>query len=90
MTAPDAPIRVLHVVRRGADCYPLRIAERAGPADAVLLLGDGVYNRPPEGLRLYAAAACAAERGVGEPPGRPIEDAEVVALLFGADKVLGW
>jgi len=83
-------IATLHIVRRGADCYPLRIAERGGPEHAVLLIGDGVYNPALPAVRTFVAAECARQRGVEPPPGRPLDDAGVIALVAQARQVISW
>ncbi|HJZ84952.1 MAG TPA: hypothetical protein VKN99_07250 [Polyangia bacterium] len=84
------PIEVLHIVRRDADTYPLRLAQRGGPGHAVLLLSDGVRNPPLPGVRTYAAARCAAERKVAPAPALPLDDAAIIALLLAAHRVIGW
>ena len=78
---------ILHVVRRGADCYPLRIAQRG--QHAVLLLGDGLYNDAIESLEVYSSAACARERNV-KAPGTVLDDAGIVDLIARAEKVISW
>jgi hypothetical protein len=78
---------IVHLVRRGADCYPLRIAQRGH--HAVLLLGDGVFNEPLEGLTIYSSAACARERNLA-PPGTALDDAAIIELIGRAEKVVAW
>ena len=78
---------ILHVVRRGADCYPLRIAQRG--QHAVLLLGDGLYNDAIENLEVYSSAACARERNT-KAPGTVLDDAGIVDLIARAERVISW
>ena len=78
---------ILHLVRRGADCYPLRIAERG--RHAVLLVGDGIYNDAIEKLEVYSSAACARERNA-QAPGAALDDAGIVDLIARAEKVISW
>jgi hypothetical protein len=85
VTTPD----VLHVVRRGADCFPLRLCQRGGERHAVLLIGEGVYNRPALGVHTFFALACARARGV-EPAGEALADTEIIALLARSRRVIAW
>jgi len=78
---------IVHLIRRGADCYPLRIAQRG--KHAVLLVSDGVFNEPLEDLTIYSSAACARERNV-DPPGTALEDAAIIDLIGRAEKVIAW
>jgi hypothetical protein len=78
---------ILHLVRRGADCYPLRIAQRG--QQTVLLVGDGIYNDAIDGLEVYSSAACARERNAN-PPGTVLEDPAIIELIARADKVIAW
>jgi hypothetical protein len=84
-----AVIELLHLVRRSADELPLQVAHCGGDGHAVLLLGDGVCQRQPPGLRVFSAARCARERGV-PPPGEALEDAAIVELLLHARRVISW
>src|SRR5262249_17871569 len=89
-TDPRPRIVVLHVIRRGADCYPLRAAQRGGAGHALLLLGDGVYNATPGGVPAYFASECARARRVTPGGAITVDDAEVVELILRAGKVVGW
>jgi hypothetical protein len=78
---------ILHLVRRGADCYPLRIAQRG--KHAVLLIGDGIYNDAIAELEVYSSAACARERDA-KAPGTALDDAGIIDLIARAQKVISW
>jgi hypothetical protein len=78
---------ILHIVRRADDRYPLAVC---APGDSVLLLGDAVALRAPEGVRSFVSARCAAARGVACLPGEPLSDSEIIALFTRAKRVISW
>jgi hypothetical protein len=78
---------ILHLVRRRADGYPLRIAKQG--QHAVLLVGDAVRNEALGGLVIYSSAACARQRNA-TPPGTPLEDPGIVDLIAQAEQVIAW
>jgi hypothetical protein len=67
----------VHLVRRARDVTALACVE---PRDTVVLLGAGVDNSPPPGVRCERAAG----------PGATLDDAALVALFFLADRVIAW
>jgi hypothetical protein len=82
-------IEILHIVRRRGDDFALAQAGAGGPRHALLLVGDGVCNAPPD-LRCFYSAADSAARGVAPAAGEPLADGAMLDLIFSCRMVISW
>ncbi|MGA2193011.1 MAG: hypothetical protein ABSG42_06520 [Nitrospirota bacterium] len=83
-------MKILHIVRKRGDAYPLNIAKlqnKGGDEAKVLLMQDAVFSCAGDGAS-YCCKEDAEARGVG--CGQQVDYNQIVQMVFDADSVVNW